>query len=479
MDAAQLVNDRLLLVSKSTLAIGSIDTANEMYTRSIQLGQYHPRRIVFLPDLKMYLVAVCCSKSGKTDLWSLRLYNEEFESVSLPNSSTSSSSALPDDTGLELFTFEINEHCQCLDVMLQPPYLTSNSNEEPDRKEQFVLVGTGYTVTSNVETRNGRLLALRITSDGQISIYAKDSVDGCVFSVKSLPNDCGLVCGINAQVHFVKWELATTEEAKFQFVALQRGFTMALFLSALNQNTFAVGDLMRSVSILKLNKEKNAFVVDCIDDSPCWMTALTHWDDDLLIGGDTDCNLHMFKRTKITPPPPSTTKIQHKLQIAHSIHTGEFINKIVTVSASSKSLGNNDKMIVFAGVHGSIVLMKQVKNAETYELLCKLQSLMETLLIGVGGLPHSAWNKCTTPNRRSLDLSTQEQQQHQMDIDNESGNNDLDSSSKHISNGGILDLTYLESFRDLPPEWRQKICNSLGVTANRLIEELGNLELYI
>jgi DNA damage-binding protein 1 len=100
------------------------------------------------------------------------------------------------------------------------------------------------------------------------------------------------------------------------------GHIQALFLAKTDSNDIIVGDLMKSVSLLRIDSEKN-LVELARDYTPAWTTAVEAIDDEIIIAAESSYNIYSLNYLQDS----TAEKERQKLEIRGVFHVGEFINK--------------------------------------------------------------------------------------------------------------------------------------------------------
>ena len=164
---------------------------------------------------------------------------------------------------------------------------------------------------------------------------------------------------------------------------------MALYVQV-RGDLIVVGDLMKSVSLLRYEPNESAIVELARDFNPNWMTAVDALDDDAYLGAENSFNLFTLRRNS----DASTDEERSRLDVAGEFHLGEFVNRFRRGSLVAKARDAdepaNAECVLFGTVSGSLGVLASV-DKDTFDFALKVQNAMNQVVQGVGGLSHEKW----------------------------------------------------------------------------------------
>jgi len=395
----------LAIIGEDNLTIGTIDGIQKLHIRTIPLGEM-PRRIAH-HELSHTFVVVTILATNEAEESYLRLMDDQTFEL------------------LDSFQFGANESGVSIDTLTI------------SEKEEYIAVGTVIPEPGDSQVYKGRIILFTIDQNSKkLNLISEKTVEGGVFSLKNL--DGKLAAGINGAVSLFR---LTEVEKEFEEISSCAGNILALHL-ATRGNICAVGDLMRSVSVLHWNAGNNEFSEIARDYSPNWMTALEIMDDDTFVGGESFFNIFTVAKNSTC----ESEEERSQLEPTGEFHLGESINKFRHGSLVMKSQEPDARQIttaLFATVSGSIGIIANLDESE-FEFFDKVQLSINNVIKGVGGFEHSAWrafknDKRVRPSR------------------------------------GFIDGDLVESFLDLSRHKMKEVAEGVGVTVAELIKRIEDL----
>lgn len=169
---------------------------------------------------------------------------------------------------------------------------------------------------------------------------------------------------------------------------------MALYVSVKN-DVIAVGDLMKSVSLLKYDPNESSITEIARDFNPNWMTAVDTLDEDSYLGAENSFNLFTLRKNS----DASSDEDRSRLDVVGEFHTGEFINrfrkgslvaKVPDASGSGASEVTVEHSTLFGTVNGVIGVIAKLSQQD-FKFASEVEQAMNQVVSGIGGLSHSKY----------------------------------------------------------------------------------------
>lgn len=197
---------------------------------------------------------------------------------------------------------------------------TSASHRRSEGCEDLVIVGTSIQSPGEFEPSAGRVLVFAVSPHGaramlQATIEAHGAVyDVCDFTVRnSSSSPLRIAACVNHAV--VVYELSSSGMKQ---AACFEGFVVALKMAVPAPNTIVVGDLMRSVSILRFKPEENKLSETARDYGANWTSAVAAIDGHRFVCAEASRNLLALRRR----PPGEDERC---LQTDAEMHLGQYV----------------------------------------------------------------------------------------------------------------------------------------------------------
>ena len=375
--------DSLCLISDTLLTIGSVDAIQKLHVRTVPLGE-QPRRIAHQQSTKTFMVLTQNEENNSSGHFVRLLCSTGYETKS----------------SYKLKEFE-NDGAVC------------SLSFENDPNEYYV-VGTAFTVPEEVEPTRGRILVFQVTND-QLTLVAEKDVKGAVYTLASFNGK--VLAGINSKVQLFKWVVGggdgggsggttgggttagthtTTSPTTHELIGecSHHGHIVALYVSVKN-DVIAVGDLMKSVSLLKYDPNESSITEIARDFNPNWMTAVDTLDEDSYLGAENSFNLFTLRKNS----DASSDEDRSRLDVVGEFHTGEFINrfrkgslvaKVPDASGSGASEVTVEHSTLFGTVNGVIGVIAKLSQQD-FKFASEVEQAMNQVVSGIGGLSHSKY----------------------------------------------------------------------------------------
>jgi len=181
------------------------------------------------------------------------------------------------------------------------------------RFESYIALGTAFTVSKQFEPTTGRILVFRC-NDSPASvptIIMTAETDGAVYDISSMRASY-LVCAVNHAVHVYSVSSELRHRASYD------GLIVALKVRCCG-NLIIIGDMMRSITILKFNFQPPDLVEIARDYNANWTCALEAFTDGSLLIAEASGNLVALKRCY------NGSNINHCLESRARMHFGDAI----------------------------------------------------------------------------------------------------------------------------------------------------------
>ena len=283
--------DSLALVTDAGLTIGGVDAIQKLHVRCVSLGE-QPRRIAHQVTTQTFVVLT--QKEART--------GRDAHFVKVRISHPPRSASLIAHTRLTLsFTYRKLLDARTFEVLdsfalgadendgavvslsFAPDGQGGGSNNGSNKSQSlghYYVVGTAFTVPEEVEPSRGRLLVFQVANH-KLVLVSEKAVKGAVYALSAL--DGKVLAGINSKVQLFKWVMGggegegggtsgsiggtqgTRGTARLPAPAelagsligecSHHGHIVALYV-AVKDNLIVVGDLMKSVSLLRYSSEE-------------------------------------------------------------------------------------------------------------------------------------------------------------------------------------------------------------------------------
>ena len=168
-----------------------------------------------------------------------------------------------------------------------------------------------------------------------------------------------------------------------------------------HKDLVAVGDLMKSVNLLRVDEKQDKLVEIARDFDPNWITEVRFLSDTEIVAADNLGNIFVLVKQR---DAHFSGGERWTLKIKSGFHLGEIVNKIergtlARAGADQKLEPLLSNRHLIATTSGSIFLLGQV-DGPTRLILEVLQENLRKVLPPVGELPHGEWRAIATERRR-------------------------------------------------------------------------------
>jgi DNA damage-binding protein 1 len=323
-------------------------------------------------------------------------------------------------------------------------------NENENNSKSYFVVGTASSLEDEIEPSKGRILVFEVLKlegeERRLVLVTEKTTKGAVYEL--CPFGGKLLAGINAKVQLYRWndrstgagssQQPTTTTTTTSTTQTPRGLssgggggsvdllsqecgyhghTLSLFIRS-HGNDIVVGDLIKSVSLLYWDPEKNLIEERARDLNATWVSALAVLDGTTYLSADTSTNMIVYKPDQnMSPDEPG------RLLIDGEFHWGDYINVFCKGSLvmrqkeeedNANSTSPESSLVVRAspkllfGTSGGAIGVLATLTRKEFVLLDRIQLAMNIVLDGIGGQKHSEWrafrtNTKTHPSKGFID----------------------------------------------------------------------------
>uniref|UniRef100_A0A1B6DPY2 DNA damage-binding protein 1 n=2 Tax=Clastoptera arizonana TaxID=38151 RepID=A0A1B6DPY2_9HEMI len=394
--------DSLVLVTASYLTIGSIDDVQKLHIRTIHLGEA-PRRIAHQEVTQTFgVITMRVDVHQRGGLIQTRpsastlakkkttssLANSCFSSteVTLPNSENivGLEQEVHNLLILDQHSFEVLHSHELLPNEYALSLVSTKLGEDPDT---YYIVGTAFVDPEDSEPKQGRIVMFQFT-DGKLLEIAEKEIKGACYSL--VPFNGKLLASINSTVRCFEF----TYEKELRIECSYFNNVIALYLKTKGDSVL-IGDLMRSLTILKYRIMEGSFEEVSRNYNPHWMTAVEIIDDETFLGAENHNNIFLCNKAS---NDEASEEERLAMRETGNFHVGDMIN----VFRHGSLVKNHGQLstpiegsIIYGTVNGAIGLITQL-NVFSFELLEQLEEKLSSTLKSVGKIEHKSWRSFIT-----------------------------------------------------------------------------------
>jgi len=228
-----------------------------------------------------------------------------------------------------------------------------------------------------------------------LNLVGEIETKGAVYNLNAFGGK--LLAGINARVQLYRWA-ARDGGRGLVSECCHHGNILALYV-VVRGDFIIVGDLMKSISLLLYKPEEGVIEDRARDYNSNWMTAVEALDDDIYIGAENSFNLITVRKNS----DASTDEERSKLEVVGEYHLGEFVNRFrhgSLVMRLPDSEAAHIPTLIYGTVNGVIGVVASLPQ-EMYSMLSRLQTSLNKVVKGVGGLKHEQWRSFANEYKQS------------------------------------------------------------------------------
>ena len=358
--------------SRSPLRKCKVDRKRGIRASGVSLGE-QPRCVCHDPASGLFLVGTAPldepTKGGclrflrdaepYTDVKTFQL--DDFEeplvarSVSAPVATPSDDEIIAEEPPVLAAAKKPRTEASTEDVAMEESFVDEMRRRPPQRAKEpsIMLVGTAVPGPEDFEPSAGRVLIF----DGA-ELKASVDVPGAVYDVVALGGD-KIAVAVNHAVLIFDSQLEKQ-------LAVYEGFVVALKLAVVSSDHLVVGDLMRSVTVLKLTRSDETYRLDEIgrDYEPNWTTALASVPGEVIVA-EASHNLFAARSSDLL-----TVAAIHLGDLTNAFALGSLATQVATTSDDHN--GAIQKPLLFGCASGRIGCVLPV-SSDRRNVLEKLQ----------------------------------------------------------------------------------------------------------
>lgn len=309
--------DSVVVATESTIKISKIDTERRTHVKPYEMGET-VRRIAYSPKEQVFGLG-CIKRELKHGeeivTSSFKLFDEiVFGEVGKP------------------FPLEQSSAPELVECVIRATLPDSYGNSV----ERF-LVGTTFVAEENNASRHedtrGRLLVLGIDSDRNPYLLASHKFKGSCRRL-AVMNDDIIVVSLTKSLVLGRYIEESSTSGSFNRLTSYRPATCPVDI-VVEGNTIAVGDLMKSLSLIEYfppKEGKEAALMEVARHyQSAWTTAICHVEDQSWLVADAQGNLFVLRRN----PDGPTLEDRRRMEMTSELNLGEMVNCVRKVAVET------------------------------------------------------------------------------------------------------------------------------------------------
>jgi len=459
-------NYSLCLSNESTLRLGIIDDIQKLHVTTHKLGMA-PRRVTYHESGRVVCVGCIDDGSGNSDPIARNNANNKGNCIRFFDDTTFEEfnrlDLEPFEMILSMMSVQLKVNKDDVNIQMEGDAAPRKNgpNSEPDEEtyRSFLVVGTAFSYPDEDEPSKGRILLIHCDIRGGIvptsqsspsrnaDIVTEVQVSGGVYSICPFYNGT-ILATINAKTHLCKLSGGGPgSDGNFDLKidnAGHRGHILSLIVKSLagaESNTLSqkeeqiaiVGDLARSISVVKFYPEYGTLEEVARDFNQNWLTAIEMLSQDVYLGGENFHNLFVLRRN----PDADSEEVRSRLDTIGLFNLGEMVNKFIRgslvipnnssnasssdavnhssssnggdslKSQSGKSVMNIGSQTLYGTIDGTIGSIIGL-DTQTATFLSSLERAMTLIITPVGNLKHNEFRafrgqRCQQGSRGFID----------------------------------------------------------------------------
>ncbi|TPX39150.1 hypothetical protein SeLEV6574_g07407 [Synchytrium endobioticum] len=350
----------LALATPDKLRIGTVDEVQKLHIRTIPLGEF-ARRITHENSHRVFGILTTRIEVDDGGMEAERSFLKILDDQTFDLIDT-----------FELQQFEMPESITIVSFINDP--------------QPTFAVGTAFAVPTEAEPSRGRILLFRLTSARRLSLIAATEIPGSAYSIVSLQER--LVASVNSRIIVFSFDLSRDAlHAILTPKSSHHGHIVALYL-AVHGHFLLVGDMMKSVSVLRLGAD-DALEEVAKDYSTHWMTAVQMLDDETYLGGDSMYNLLAWRKRS----EGVTDEDRQRLELIGEWHLADQVNRFRQGSLVIQLPDSQPPAIprfLFCTLTGTLGVICTLSD-DMFALLSQVEANLSNVIKGVGGLDHAEY----------------------------------------------------------------------------------------
>ncbi|KAI9594127.1 mono-functional DNA-alkylating methyl methanesulfonate N-term-domain-containing protein [Syncephalis fuscata] len=367
----------LAIVNANGIMIGAVDGIRKLHIRSVPLKEM-PRRLCYYAEEE--LLGVLTIRTDPIPRDAMDLENAFVESR---DEERSYFRLLDIHTFDMLDQFRMNES-----ELVETISIVKFASQQ---NQAYFVVGTGITYDGDMheEHTDGRLLVFSIEDRKKLVLTAELRVPGGVFQLTAF-NGLLLACISN---RVCLYDLQSNDNTDIKMPMLLKQVTNERLQTncvrcSIRGDFVAVGDLLRSVALLRYVADQQKFDVLAQDYDTHWISTLTMMNDDVMLAADCCYNLYTLKYRNDEPDEA----IRERLEGIGEFHLGDQINRFCSGSLAMwlPDTTNLPSVQLFGTVAGMIGMVIPLTKQQ-YTLLEQLSRNVNQFIVMPGDIDHSVW----------------------------------------------------------------------------------------
>jgi DNA damage-binding protein 1 len=289
----------------------------------------------------------------------------------------------------------------------QPQCIATMPLHSSAKAGDFVVVGTAVASAEEFEPQAGRLLVFR--AEPRVELITSVELKGAAYDVAALDTggSRGLVVCVNNAVSVYGW-VDGEDKPSLQLLATYDGMIVALKVRT-SGSTLAVGDLMRSVSLLKFDCEKREITEVGRDYNSHWTLTLELVDaGESVVVAESSKNLVALRRRTDNGAGDAGC-----LETVGEMHVGETVNRFFRGSLATRDDRHQTTAqaaapdpLIFGCVSGMLGCVVAIEDSKVAALRGLAEAMVDSLPPGhfFGGLDYRKWRAFKNGRKTSEDM---------------------------------------------------------------------------
>eukprot|EP00299_Pterocystis_sp_00344_P017203 c8628_g1_i1.p1 GENE.c8628_g1_i1~~c8628_g1_i1.p1 ORF type:complete len:1107 (-),score=297.39 c8628_g1_i1:37-3162(-) len=303
----------------------------------------------------------------------------------------------------------------------------------------YVVVGTAFIIPEETEPTSGRVLVMEVNELGELTVVATYKLDGCAYWVGAFGGK--LLTSCNARLDVLRWNVS--DDSKSLVLDCQAPTQILNVAVDTQDDMILVGDLMKSVSLLKYKKTTNSIEDTVQDYNAVWVSSVAILNSEYFLVADASFNLIVFHKHI----DASHDEDNQRMEVVGEFHLGESVNVIRRGCLTKQSLDMKTQIkdsFIYGTVGGVLGIIFVIPPA-AFDFFNKLQLKLTEVVQGVGGLSHSEWRAFSNEYRKA-------------------------------PSRGIIDGDLVEMVLELPLDQQRKVAEALNVSVEELVSRVEEMK---
>ncbi|KAF2152561.1 hypothetical protein K461DRAFT_321547 [Myriangium duriaei CBS 260.36] len=265
--------------------------------------------------------------------------------------------------------------------------------------ERFIL-GTSYLDDENDTGANnirGRILVFEVTEDRRLALISESPVKGACRCLAMCEGK--IVAALIKTIVMYSLEYESGSRAYLDKIASFRTSTAPIDI-VVTDDTIAVADLMKSMSVLKYQKGQGGLPDSLVESGrhfeTAWATAVAHVDENTYLEADAEGNLVVLNQDTSGVSEDD----RRRLRVTSEMLLGEMVNRIRRIDVQPTPGALVIPRAFLATVEGAIYLFALIA-PQAQDLLMRLQQNMAEYVQSPGNVPFNRYRAFKNSVRES------------------------------------------------------------------------------